>query len=100
MSTLISRSLSANGGKGGKSWTELVGYGVSELRAHLERQFLPGMTWDNKSEWHIDHIVPQSSFNYTSTDDPDFRACWALTNLRPLWARDNVRKQAKRTHLL
>ena len=67
---------------------------------HLERQFLPGMTWGNRGEWHIDHIVPLASFTFTSPDDPEFRAAWALTNLRPLWAKDNIRKSAKRTHLI
>lgn len=42
--------------------------------------------------WHIDHIRPKSSFTYTSEDDAEFRDCWSLTNLRPLWAKDNVKK--------
>lgn len=86
---------------GGKSRTlARLGYTSVELRAHLERQFLKGMNWENMGEWHIDHIVPLSSFNITSADDPEFLRAWALTNLRPLWARDNVRKSAKRTHLI
>ena len=76
----------------GCSWEEFV--------VHIERQFLPGMTWGNRSKWHIDHIVPRSSFSYSSPEDDDFRACWALTNLRPLWAIENIRKNAKRTFLL
>lgn len=84
----------------GRSWKCLVGYGPAELREHLERQFLRGMTWDNMGQWHIDHIVPLDAFNYINADDPAFRAAWALTNLRPLWAADNVRKHAKRLHLI
>src|SRR3546814_6097044 len=45
-------------GKNGRSWETLVGYTVADLMAHLERQFLPGMSWDNRGEWHIDHIRP------------------------------------------
>ena len=86
--------------KGGKSWQDFVPYTLEELMAHLERQFLPGMTWGNRGEWHIDHIVPQSAFSFTSAEDEDFRACWALCNLRPLWAKDNILKSAKRTHLI
>ena len=103
---VINRRMSAgvNGslrdGKGGKSWQDLVPYTLEELMAHLERQFLPGMTWENRGKWHIDHVVPLASFNFTSPDDPEFRAAWALTNLRPLWAKDNIRKSAKRTHLI
>jgi hypothetical protein len=87
-------------GKAGRRWEDLVGYTVEELQRHLERQFLPGMSWDNMSKWHVDHIVPVSSFSFSSFDDDDFRACWSLTNLRPLWARDNVSKGDKRTHLI
>ncbi len=83
------------GGKEGRAWKSLVDYTIEELRSHIERQFLKGMSWDNASEWHIDHIVPVASFDFTSTEDPAFRRCWALTNLRPLWRSDNIRKGAK-----
>lgn len=98
MRTMIHRGLGK--GKAGRSWREFVPYTLEELMAHLERQFLSGMTWDNRRQWHIDHIVPLASFTFTSPDDPEFRAAWALTNVRPLWAKDNIRKSAKRTHLL
>lgn len=87
-------------GKGGRRSAELLGYSIAELRAHLERQFLKGMSWDNMGEWHIDHIVPLSSFTIAGPDDPELRRAWALPNLRPLWAADNIRKGAKRTVLL
>ncbi|MGE8143060.1 hypothetical protein ACQKOE_13880 [Novosphingobium sp. NPDC080210] len=86
--------------KGGKKVEQLLGYSISELRAHIERQFTRGMTWENYGEWHVDHILPVASFNFDSPDDPDFKACWALTNLRPLWADDNIRKSDKRLFLL
>lgn len=40
----------------------LLGCSSSELKTHLEKQFLPGMTWDNFGLWHIDHILPCISF--------------------------------------
>lgn len=92
--------LSLQGEKRGRRWETLVGYTAEELRAHLERQFTKGMSWSNMGEWHIDHILPKSGFNFTSAEDPDFRACWALTNLRPLWALENLSKHAKRLHLI
>lgn len=98
MRVVMARALS--GGKAGKSWREFVPYSLDELMAHLERQFLPGMTWANKGKWHIDHVRPLASFDFTSPADPDFQAAWALSNLRPLWGRDNIRKNARRTHLL
>jgi hypothetical protein len=87
-------------GKGGRKTTDLLGYSTADLRAHLERQFVKGMSWDNYGEWHVDHIVPVASFKFESADDPEFQACWALTNLRPMWAAENIRKSNKRTHLL
>jgi predicted nucleic acid-binding Zn ribbon protein len=68
---------------------------VSQLTNHLESQFTNGMSWDNMSGWHIDHIRPISSFGYDSTEHPDFKKCWALNNLQPLWAQDNLRKGSK-----
>lgn len=85
--------------KTGRTYS-VLGYSAAELMAHIERQFLPGMEWSNIGQWHVDHIVPLSSFKYHSTDCPEFKRAWALTNLRPLWAYDNIRKHAKRTHLL
>jgi hypothetical protein len=82
------------------SWTKLVGYGADDLRRHLERQFVKGMSWDNFGEWHVDHIVPISRFVFASADDEQFKQCWSLTNLRPLWARENVSKGARRDLLL
>lgn len=75
-------------------------YTISELRVHLERQFLPNMSWANRSEWHIDHIIPLSSFKFTSSKDPEFQAAWALSNLRPMWAQENQVKNKKRLTLL
>jgi hypothetical protein len=75
-------------GQAGK-WEKLVGYSLSELRGHLQKQFQKGMTWQNYGQWHIDHIKPVASFNFSSPQDEGFKQCWALKNLRPLWARDN-----------
>lgn len=102
----LQRSVSASvckslkGAKGFRHTFDLLGYSAGELRAHLERQFLPGMNWDNYGDWHLDHIQPVASFHFQATDDPDFRACWALTNLRPLWALDNLKKSDKRVLLI
>ena len=38
------------------------------------------------------HIIPQSFFEFQSTDDVEFRMCWRLENLQPLWAFDNLSK--------
>lgn len=92
--------LSLQDGKNGRSWESLVGYKVAELMLHLERQFVDGMNWGNRSSWHIDHIVPLNSFVFDSAQHEQFKSAWALTNLRPLWATENIRKSDNRTHLL
>ncbi len=85
--------------KNGKSTFSFLPYTIDELKSHLEKQFEPWMNWQNwgigERHWQIDHIRPDCSFNYTSTDDPEFQKCWALKNLRPLGAIDNNKKNGK-----
>lgn len=81
--------------KNGYSWEKLVGYTFQDLVNHLEKQFKPGMSWDNFGKWHVDHIIPQSVFNYDDFTNIDFKRCWALDNLQPLWAHDNLIKGCK-----
>ncbi len=83
---------SLKGGKDGRKWEELTGYSLDKLMSHLEKKFTQGMNWGNYGEWHIDHIIPNSAFNYSSPNDLDFKNCWALKNLRPLWAEENMSK--------
>lgn len=83
-------------GKGDSRTLDLLGYGMPELMKHLEKQFLTGMSWANYGQWHVDHIIPLSSFPIESPDDPELRRAWGLPNLRPLWATENIRKNAKR----
>lgn len=86
--------------KAGRSWRVLVPYTLKDLIEHLERQFLPGMTLSNHGAWHIDHIRPLCGFRFERPEDPAFQEAWALANLRPLWARDNISKNGRRFHLL
>lgn len=69
-----------------------LGCTVEQLRAYLESKFLPGMTWENRHLWHIDHIRPLASFDLT--DPEQQRQACHYTNLQPLWAEDNLRKGA------
>jgi hypothetical protein len=82
--------------KGGKSAStlELLGCTIPELRAHLESQFRPGMTWENYGPvWHIDHRRPCASFDLL--DPAQQRECFRYTNLQPLFAEENIRKGDK-----
>jgi len=81
--------------KNGHHWESLVGYTLDDLSQHLEKQFKPGMTWENRGLWHIDHKIPITVFNYNKPKDLDFKRCWALSNLQPLWGSENMSKNAK-----
>jgi hypothetical protein len=91
----ISRELSLRGRKKQGRVFEFLGYSRDDLVRRLESLFQSGMSWDNYGKWHVDHIRPVSSFAFTGLDDPEFRRCWALENLQPLWAADNIRKSNK-----
>jgi hypothetical protein len=70
---------------------DIVGCSPQFLKEHLETQFTDGMSWDNRSEWHIDHIIPLSS---AKTEDELYKLCH-YENLQPLWAEDNLKKSNK-----
>ncbi len=71
---------------------ERLGFTIEDLRSHLESQFTCGMDWSAFSGGaiHIDHIKPLSTFDLT--DAEQVNEAWALSNLRPLWALDNMRR--------
>jgi hypothetical protein len=71
-------------------------YSIEELKVHLELKFNNLMNWENYGMyWHIDHIIPQSTFKFISMLDEEFLKCWALDNLQPLEAAENIRKSNK-----
>lgn len=80
-------------GKAYKSSQSIIGCDWATFKAHMEGQFLRGMTWRNYGKWHIDHIVPCSTFDLTKPDQVE--RCFHYSNLRPLWAKDNLTKSDK-----
>lgn len=93
MRHMVQRVLRAADGKKTASSQNLLGYSAKELRAHLESQFEPGMSWDDRGAWHIDHVKPVSAFIAEGIKDPQIIN--ALSNLKPLWAKDNLAKGAR-----
>ena len=95
MSALIRNCFIRNGSKkNGNLWRKVLGYSVKDLYNHLQSHFLEGMTWElfNGGRIHIDHVIPKSFFVYKSEEDQEFKDCWSLKNLRPIWAIDNWKK--------
>lgn len=96
--SMVHRTLSATKKeKEGKTFC-ILGYTKDDLVTHIERQFSKGMSWGNYGEWHIDHIVPVSWHVKNGETDP--KIINALTNLRPMWAKENNSKGKKKDFLL
>lgn len=75
---------------------DMLGCDYRTLADHIERQFMRGMTWENRGNWHIDHIIPLAS---AKTKEEVVALCH-FTNLRPMWALENISKGAKQVSLL
>jgi hypothetical protein len=69
-----------------------IGCSALELKKHIESLFVNEMSWDNYGThgWHIDHILPCSLFDLRNSEERE--VCFHYTNLRPLWAKDNIKK--------
>jgi hypothetical protein len=74
---------------------DILQYTPEELINHLEKQFVPDMTWDNYGIWHVDHKLPITSFDIQKMGDEEFMRCWCLNNLQPMWGEENIRKSNK-----
>lgn len=73
---------------------KLIGCTIEQFTAHMEKQWKPGMTWENYgTRWHVDHIIPCAKFDHTIPTH--VQQCWHYTNLQPLWAEDNLAKSDK-----
>jgi len=86
---------SLHGTKNGRHWEEVVGFTLGQLKSHLEKQFTVGMSWGNYGEWHVDHRIPIKVFNFEKSGNIDFKRCWSLKNLQPMWAKRNISKGAR-----
>lgn len=94
VSNLVRDCLVKHGSFKEDSFVKRMEWTVEELKIHLESNFQSGMSWDNygRNGWHIDHIIPDSWFNYDSMNHEDFKKSWSLDNLQPLWEKDNCSK--------
>lgn len=100
MSCGIHKSLCLN--KNNKHWELLVNYTKKDLQKHLKLLFINKMTWKSflKGLIHIHHLISRSSFKFKSEKDSEFKKCWALKNLVPMWKKDHIefhKKYGKKT---
>lgn len=73
---------------------QYVGCSTGFFRSHIESLFQPGMTWENWGEWHVDHIVPLARWDFYKHPEHLYAASH-YSNLRPMWARENISKGAR-----
>ncbi len=89
--SMLHRALRSLNTKKNSSTNEMLGYSPEQLKNSIESLFKEGMTWENYGKWHIDHIVPLSSF----IENTPVNIVNALSNLQPLWAKENLSKGNK-----
>ena len=92
----LNYALKTLGLKKNRSSLEYLGCTLEFFKEHMEKQFLKGMSWENRGEWHIDHITPMA----TAKTEEDVVRLSHFTNLRPLWKRENFSKNKAVTHLI
>jgi hypothetical protein len=87
--SLIRLAFTDKGYKKGTKTANIIGCSFEEFKQHLEGLFLDGMTWENQgSEWHIDHFMPLAR----AKTEEEIYILNHYSNLRPLWAEDNLSK--------
>lgn len=70
---------------------DMLGCDFEFLQLFIEEQFQPGMSWEDRSAWHVDHKIPLAS----ATTAEEMEKLCHFSNLRPMWATDNIRKGAR-----
>lgn len=68
--------------------TEILGLSIEQFKQYIESQFKQGMSWENRGDWHIDHIIPISF----AENEEEVIMLNHYTNLRPLWKVENLSK--------
>jgi hypothetical protein len=85
---LVTSSIKRGGYKKKSRTHEILGCDFETFKLHIEKQFTKGMSWDNRSEWHLDHIYPIS----IAQNEEEAIKLNHYTNFRPMWAIENISK--------
>lgn len=75
----------------GSSVFDLLGADAKTVMNHIESTFKDGMTWANRSDWHIDHVTPLAK----AETQQDLERLMHYSNLQALWAKENLSKGAR-----
>lgn len=74
-----------------------LGCSIQEFKEYIEKQFVPGMSWDNWQligGWHLDHIISLATVDLTNREE-FLKACH-YTNQRPMWGDQNIKDGARK----
>jgi hypothetical protein len=91
VSSLIRISLHRGGFPKNSDTEMIIGVTFEKFVEYIESQFVDGMNWDNRYEWHLDHIIPVS---FAETEEQIYKLN-NYKNLRPLWGTDNIVRSNK-----
>ena len=76
---------------------KLFGISIEGLCKHIENQFAPGMTWQNRGQpkdgsegWDLDHRIPCAAFDFNDANQQYI--CFWFMNLQPMWHTENMEK--------
>jgi hypothetical protein len=89
--TLIGMSIKGKGYTKKSKTSEYLGCTFNEFKIYIEEKFIENMSWENRMEWHLDHIYPIS----LAETEQEIIKLNHYTNFQPLWAVDNLRKGNK-----
>ncbi len=66
----------------------ILGCDWPTIKAHIESQFAPKMSWDNRHLWEIDHVIPLGS----AASEEEIIKLSHFSNLAPMWELVNNAK--------
>ena len=76
-------------------WEKILGFSKKELKKHLESEFEEGMTFENYGKWGVSFHIPKRCYRFSSITSQDFKNCWSLKNLKPMWIEDTKKQKIK-----
>lgn len=76
-------------------WEKILGYSKEQLKEHLLCEFEEGMSFDNYGDWGVTFHIPKRCYKFTSFINDDFKKCWSIKNLKPMWKEDIKKRKVK-----
>jgi len=91
ISTLIQNGIRNLGFSKKTKTSKILGCDYDFFKKYIENKFKDGMTFDNRAEWSLDHIIPIS----LAKTEKELIKLNHYTNFQPLWKIENIKKGNK-----